>query len=88
MGHGTRQMCQTDKYGFPKAHRSGEKSFLGFQTGDIVKAIVPKGKNKGPHEGRVTIRQRPSFAVDGADGINPKTSDMRVIQRNDGYLYE
>ena len=35
-GRGTRQMVQTDKYGFPKRHRGNEKRYLGYQTGDLV----------------------------------------------------
>ena len=37
-GHGNRQMCGTNKYGFPTRHRTNQKIHKGFQTGDIVKA--------------------------------------------------
>jgi len=60
-GHGRRQRCQPDKYGFPKTHRRGKKSFLGFQTGDIVKAVVTAGKHIGTRTGRVMIRFSPRF---------------------------
>ena len=43
-GHGTRQMCRTDKFGFPKRYVPRNKFVKGFQTGDIVKAVVSKGK--------------------------------------------
>ena len=43
MGHGSRQMCRTNKYGFPARHRLRQKRHFGFQTGHIVKAIVPTG---------------------------------------------
>jgi hypothetical protein len=33
-GRGHRQMCNTDKYGFPKGHRQAKKFHFGFQTGD------------------------------------------------------
>ena len=39
-GHGSRQSCRTDKYGFPSRHVPREKIHFGFQTGDIAKAIV------------------------------------------------
>lgn len=39
-GHGTRQMCRTDKYGFPTRYVPRIKFVKGFQTGDIVKAIA------------------------------------------------
>ena len=43
-GHGNRQRCRPNRYGFPKAHAQSAKYFQGFQTGDIVKADVHKGK--------------------------------------------
>lgn len=39
-GHGTRQMCRTDRYGFPSRYVPRNKFVKGFQTGDIVKAFV------------------------------------------------
>jgi len=81
MGTGRRQMCVTDKYGFPKQHKERCKSFLGYQTGDIVKAVTPKGTITG----RIMIRHRPSFRVGKAD-IHPKY--MKRVQRADGYSYE
>jgi hypothetical protein len=82
-GHGSRQMCGTDKYGFPKAYRTRNPSFMGFETGDIVKANIPKGKFAGPHVGRVTIRQRPSFTLNGFD-VHPKY--LKRIHRSDGWM--
>ncbi len=84
MGHGNRQMCGTDKFGFPIRHRTRNKFHFGFQTGDLVRAIVEKGKAAGTHIGRVAVRQRPSFRVNGFD-IHPKY--MCVLQRGDGYAY-
>ena len=56
MGHGTRQMCRTDAHGFPKAHRTRQKKYGGMQTGDLVKAVVPKGKYAGTWVSRVVVR--------------------------------
>jgi 5-methylcytosine-specific restriction endonuclease McrA len=36
-GHGHRQMCGTNKHGFPIRHRARQKRFFGFQTGDMVR---------------------------------------------------
>lgn len=83
-GHGTRQMCQTDKYGFPKAHRTRQRIFHGFRTGDMVRAAIPTGKYAGTHVGRVTIRFRPSFKLNGFD-VHPKY--LEVLHRRDGYDY-
>jgi 5-methylcytosine-specific restriction endonuclease McrA len=62
-GHGTRQMCRTDKFGFPKRYVPRFKFVKGFQTGDIVKAIVPQGKKAGIHTGRVAVRSTGSFNI-------------------------
>ena len=83
-GHGRRQRCITDKYGFPKAIASKGKSYMGFQTGDIVKAVVPKGKYAGIHTGRIAIRHRPSFKLNGFD-IHPKY--LKLLHHADGYEY-
>jgi 5-methylcytosine-specific restriction endonuclease McrA len=63
VGHGTRQMCGTDKYGFPKRHRTRQKRFFGFQTGDIVQAVVTAGKKAGQYTGRVAVRASGSFSI-------------------------
>lgn len=84
VGHGSRQMCQTDRYGFPKKHRTHNKNFLGFQTGDMVKADIPSGKFAGQYVGRITIRQRPKFTLNGFD-VHVKY--LKRIHRSDGYQY-
>jgi len=88
-GRGSRQMCGTNKYGFPTRHRTGQKQFFGFQTGDIVKAVVPKGKKAGTHIGRVMIRASKSFDIrtksGRVQGINQRY--CRIIYRSDGYNY-
>ncbi|GHO67542.1 hypothetical protein KSC_064340 [Ktedonobacter sp. SOSP1-52] len=80
-GQGKRQLCTTDKYGFPKQHKERKKKFLGYQTGDLIKAISPKGR----FEGRIAIRHRPSFRLGNVD-IHPKY--IRCVQRADGYEYK
>ncbi|MHB1268386.1 MAG: RNA-guided endonuclease IscB [Acidithiobacillus ferriphilus] len=90
MGHGERQRARLDRHGFPVGHKAGAKSFLGFQTGDLVRAAIPKGKHAGVHTGRIAIRFRHSFALkaEGADkpfDAHPKY--LTVLQRSDGYAY-
>ncbi len=89
-GRGTRQMCGTNQYGFPIRHRSRQKIHFGFQTGDPVKAVVPRGKYTGTHTGRVLVRASGSFdlSADGqriAQGISYK--HCRILQRNGGRHY-
>jgi len=83
-GYGTRQMCRTDKYGFPSRYVPRQKRWFGFRTGDLVKAVLRGGKYRGTHVGRVTIRTRPSFRLNGFD-VHPRT--LTRIQRADGYAY-
>jgi 5-methylcytosine-specific restriction endonuclease McrA len=86
MGHGSRKFCRTDKYGFPKTHRTRKAMFMGFQTGDIVKADIPKGKFAGRHVGRLSaVRQRPSFTLNGFD-VHPK--HLKLTNRSDGFNYQ
>jgi 5-methylcytosine-specific restriction endonuclease McrA len=83
-GHGNRQMCQTDKYGFPKAHRMRQRTVDGFRTGDMVRAVVPNGKYAGKHVGRVTVRQKPDWKL---NGMWFHRRHFRPLQRADGYAY-
>jgi hypothetical protein len=91
-GRGTRQMCNTNKFGFPISHRTRQKQFFGFQTGDLVRANVPKGKYAGIWTGRVMVRAKGNFDIkDGVgkrvcQGINHRY--MQLLQRNDGWQYE
>lgn len=54
-GHGTRQTCGTDKFGFPTRHRTNKQIHFSFPTGDIVKAVVTSGKKIGEYVGRVCV---------------------------------
>lgn len=91
VGRGTRQMCNPDNSGFPRGHRSNQKTYFGFCTGDIVKAAVPKGKYKGVWIGRVAVRASgyfdlKNFAGDHiCQGINYRY--CWLIQRADGWSY-
>ena len=92
IGGGTRQMCITDKYGFPKAHRQNKKTHFSFQTGDIIRANIPKGKYQGEHKGRVACRASGYFDIKNGQGkricqgINHKY--CQLIQRSNGWQYE
>lgn len=89
-GHGIRQMCGTDKFGFPIRHRSNRRVVHGFRTGDLVGATVPKGKKSGRHEGRVMVRASGSFDISTATGRITGVSYRycRIVQRGDGYAID
>ena len=88
-GHRTRQQCRTDKFGFPKRYCSRTKFHKGFQTGDIVKAVVTSGKKVGTYVGRVATRATGSFNVSTADGLVQGISHKYCthIHKKDGYSY-
>jgi 5-methylcytosine-specific restriction endonuclease McrA len=88
-GHGTRQMCGTDKFGFPTRHKSRMQIHKGFQTGDIVSATVTAGKKVGSYMGRVLCRASGSFDIDTTTGRVAGISYKycKPIHKKDGYSY-
>ena len=89
-GSGCRQMCSMDKHGFPRTGPKQTKRVKGFQTGDLVRARVPKGKYAGIHVGRVLVRATGSFDIRTAHGRVQGISSRHCqpIHRNDGYSYQ
>ncbi|WP_413172618.1 RNA-guided endonuclease IscB [Anabaena azotica] len=88
-GHGTRQSCRTDKYGFPSRYVPRFKFVNGFQTGDIVKAVVTKGTKIGAYIGRVAVRTSGSFNISTVSGLIQGISYKycKSIHKKDGYEY-
>jgi 5-methylcytosine-specific restriction endonuclease McrA len=88
-GNGKRQMCRTDANGFPIRYVPRHKFVKGFQTGDIVKAVVTKGKKKGTYQGRVAVRSSGSFNVSTPEGLVQGISHKYCSQVHgkDGYQY-
>ena len=89
VGRGSRQMCLPDKYGFPRTKAKSQKIVKGFKTGDFVKAVVPKGKNKGAYFGRIAVRSSGNFAINTGKrrpfDVNSKYCE--VIQKATGYSF-
>jgi hypothetical protein len=88
-GHGTRQQCRTDQWGFPIRYCSRTKVHKTFQTGDIVKAIVTSGKKIGTYVGRIATRATGSFNISTRDGLVQGISHKycKHIHKKDGYSY-
>ena len=88
-GHGSRQSCRTDKFGFPSKYVPRFKFVKDFQTGDIVKAVVIKGKKIGAYIGRVAVRTSGSFNISTASGLIQGISHKycKSIHKKDGYEY-
>ena len=89
-GRGSRQMCSMDKFGFPRTSAKTSKSVKGFQTGDIVKVIVPFGLKQGEYLGKVAVRSSGFFNIktnkETIQGIGYKY--CHIVQRSDGYSYD
>jgi len=89
IGRGLYQRTNLDKYGFPRGYLPRQKYFFGFMSGDIIKAVVPKGKKKGVYFGSAACRSTGSFNINllkrRIQGINYKY--MKIIQKSDGYKY-
>lgn len=86
-GMGSRQMCGTDRFGFPIRHRTRQKVHFGFQTGDLVRAVVQAGKYAGQWIGRISVRSRPSFKLASTQTFDVHPKYLQVIHRADGYAY-
>ena len=89
-GRGTHCRTNVDASGFPRGYLTRQKQFFGFQTGDIVKAVVTRGKKAGSYLGKVMCRKTGSFDIKTAgsgrvSGIGHRWFSM--IQRSDGYNY-
>ncbi len=88
-GHGTRQQCRTNKFGFPIRYCSRTKFHKGFQTGDILQAVVTSGKKIGIYVGRVATRATGSFNISTTNGLIQGISHKycKHIHKKDGYSY-
>jgi len=87
VGHNSRQMCRMDKYGFPRTSAKSSRTVKGFRTGDLVRAVVPKGKKRGVHVGKVAVRSSGSFNIVTAQGTIQGVSYRHCwsLHRADGY---
>lgn len=89
-GHGRRKMCNTNALGFPTGHRQRRRRYFGYQTGDLVRAVVPERfKCAGTHMGRVAVKAAGTFTIATKHG---KVTDVphrycRALHRSDGYTY-
>jgi hypothetical protein len=88
-GHGCRQRCNVNAIGFPCSKPKGAKQVKGFQTGDMVRAVVTSGTKQGVYIGRVLIRATGSFDITTKQGRVQGISHRfcTPIHRLDGYSY-
>jgi hypothetical protein len=84
-GRGKHQRTALNKYGFARSRLPRTKTHHGLRTGDLVRAVVPRGKHKGVHIGRVIVRSSGRVSVGKVSGTSYK--NCSVLQRADGYGY-
>ena len=89
-GRGCRQTCLVDRFGFPRSLAKKKKRVFGFQTGDLVSAIVPSGKKQGRYRGCVAVRATGNFNIQTSSGVvqGIQAKHCRLAQRKDGYSYK
>jgi len=90
-GRGQYSRTSVDRYGFPRGYRTRKKLMYGFRTGDLVEAVVPRGKYAGRHAGVAVVRRSGYFDIKQngtrvAQGISWR--HFNALQRFDGYGYE
>lgn len=89
-GRGSYARTRSDKHGFPRLRLTRIKRHHGFQTGDLVKAVVPAGVKAGTYTGKVAVHASGSFNITTAagtvQGINHR--HVRLLQHADGYTYQ
>ena len=88
-GHGSRQMCRMDRFGLPRTAPKKAKRVKGFQTGDIVRAVVNNGKKIGTYVGRVAVRANGLFNISTSTGVVQGISHRfcAALHKVDGYSY-
>lgn len=90
-GRGQYQRTNVDESGFPRGYLKRKKMHFGFQTGDMVRAVILKGTYEGTHTGNVAVRESGYFDIKNiagkriAQGISYRY--FMPTQRFDGYVY-
>lgn len=85
---GRGRYCRTlfTKYGFPRGFLMRQKQVNGFQTGDLVLAVVPPPyQARGTHKGRVAVRKSTYLRIGNVDSVPARCCTL--LQRGDGYEY-
>jgi 5-methylcytosine-specific restriction endonuclease McrA len=88
-GRQCRRMCNVNELGFPRSGPKGPSKVDGFQTGDMIRARVTKGKKMGTYVGRVAVKTDGYFKITGRHGMIEGIHARYCvpIHREDGYGY-
>jgi hypothetical protein len=85
-----RQMCLVNENGLPRTKAKVASRAFGFSTGDMIKAIVPKGRPQGTHVGKVAIKANGRFTITTSQRAVPDVPYRycSIVHRRDGYSYQ
>lgn len=87
-GRGSYARTTPDRFGFPRLQRPRGKVHHGYSTGDLVAAVVPKGKWAGRWVGRVAVRTSGQHRITTLSSrFDVSHRNLRLLQRADGYSY-
>lgn len=92
MGRHSRQMCRTNRFGFPDKAPKATSVVAGLRTGDMVRAVVPPSSVKaGTYLGRLAVRATGKCNILTRSGVVVQGIHVRYCQplhRGDGYTYQ
>jgi len=63
LGRRSGPMCRDDRHGFPRSKPKAVKRVNVFQTGEMVRAVIEKGKYRGEHVNLAVVRESGRFDV-------------------------
>jgi hypothetical protein len=87
-GRGSHQRTRPDSFGFSRGFLNRSKVLFGFQTGDLIRAKIPKGKFQETNVGRVAVRASGSFNIQKPGRlVTVSRKNSRRQRRADGYEY-
>jgi hypothetical protein len=89
-GRHSRQMCRTNRFGFPDKAPKATSVVGGLRTGDMVRAVVPPSSvHAGVYVGRLAVRATGWCNLRTAAGIiqGIHVRSCTPLHRGDGYAY-
>ncbi|MGW6704343.1 RNA-guided endonuclease IscB [Streptomyces sp. NPDC054956] len=87
-GRGSYARTTPDRFGFPRLRRPRSKTHHGYATGDLVRAVVPRGKWAGTWVGRISVRTSGQHRITTPSSrFDVSYKHLRMVRRADGYVY-
>ncbi|WP_407838605.1 RNA-guided endonuclease IscB [Streptomyces sp. DSM 116496] len=87
-GRGAYARTTPDRFGFPRLRRPRAKILNGYATGDLVRAVVPRGAWVGTWLGRIAVRTSGQHRLTTLTcRFDVSYRNLTLLQRADGYSY-